>query len=105
MDIQSCTLSSTDRLARAAEFSQLFAATVRHLERPEPTQLRLELEPGPGAASRTAALMATETECCSFFTFTLTAAAGSLILEVAVPETHTAALDALADRAAASRSR
>jgi hypothetical protein len=102
MDIPACTLSDTARLARAAEFSQLFAETVRRVERPEATRLRLELDPGPGPAGRTAELISAETECCSFFTFTLTAAAGSLSLEVAVPPAHVAVLDALAERAGSS---
>ena len=103
MEVPACTLSDTARLARAAEFSQLFAATVRRVERPEATRLRLELEPGLAPAGRTAELIAAETECCSFFTFTLTAAAGSLALEVAVPPAQVAVLDALAQRASSSR--
>jgi hypothetical protein len=100
MDIAACTLSAADRLSRAAEFGQLFTETVRQVERPEPTRLRLELIPVAGAAGRTAELMAAETECCSFFTFTLTAAAGSLVLDVSVPPGQVGALDALAGRAA-----
>jgi len=104
MDIPVCTLSDTARLARAAEFSQLFAETVRRVERPAATRLRLELEPDPASAGRTAELIAAETECCSFFTFTLTATAGSLALEVTVPEEQSAVLDALAQRANSSLS-
>jgi hypothetical protein len=102
MDIPACTLSDTARVVRAAEFSQLFATTVRRVERPEATRLRLELEPGPGPARRTAELISAETECCSFFTFTLTATAGSLVLQVAVPPAQVAVLDALAERAGSS---
>jgi hypothetical protein len=105
MEIASCTLSDTARLARAAEFSELFAATVRRTERPEPTRLRLELEPGPGPAGRTAELISAETECCSFFTFTLTATAGSLCLDVAVPPAQISVLDALAERAISNAAR
>jgi hypothetical protein len=104
VDIPACTLSDTARTARAAEFSQLFAETVRRVERPEATRLRLELEPGPGPAKRTAELISAETECCSFFTFTLTAAAGSLVLQIAVPPAQVAVLDALAERAGSSQS-
>ena len=96
MDTDACTLSGPQRLERAAEFSQLFGGTARQIERPAPTLLRIELQPGTGPAARTAELIAAETECCSFFTFTLTAAAGSLVLEVAVPPAHTEMLDALA---------
>jgi hypothetical protein len=99
-----CSLSPAGRQARAAEFSAMFAETVRRIERPERTRLRLELEPGPAVASRVAELAAAETSCCSFFTFTLTAAAGSLVLDVAVPSTRLPVLDALAERAAANLS-
>jgi hypothetical protein len=99
---QECTLSPAGRQARAAEFSALFAETVRRIDRPEPTRLRLELEPGPAVAGRVAELAAAETLCCSFFTFTLTAGAGSLVLDVAVPVPQLAVLDALAERAAAN---
>jgi hypothetical protein len=99
---QECTLSPAGRQARAAEFSAMFAETVRRIERPERTRLRLALEPGPARAGRVAELVAAETSCCSFFTFTLTAAAGSLVLDVDVPAAQLAVLDALAERAAAN---
>jgi hypothetical protein len=98
VDIPTCALSDTARLARAAQFRKLFAETVRRVERPTATRLRLELEPGPGPAGRTAELISAETECCSFFTFSLTATAGSLALEVTVPQSHTVVLDSLAER-------
>ena len=46
--------------------------------------------------------MAAETGCCSFFTFILTASAGCLVLEVAVPGQHIGVLDALAAYASAA---
>jgi len=100
--LQECTLSPAGRQARAAEFSATFAETVRRVERPAPTRLRLELEPGPASAGRIAELAAAETACCSFFTFTLTATAGSLLLDVAVPAAQLPVLDALAERAVAN---
>jgi hypothetical protein len=99
---QECTLSPAGRQARALEFSETFAETVRRVERPEGTRLWLELEPGPATAARVAALAAAETSCCSFFTFTLTAAAGSLSLDVVVPPAQLPVLDALAERAMAN---
>jgi len=99
---EECTLSPAGRQARAAEFSAMFAEIVRRIDRPEPTRLRLELEPGPVVAGRVAELAAAETLCCSFFTFTLTAGAGSLVLDVAVPPLQLPVLDALAERAAAN---
>lgn len=80
----------------------MFAETVRRVERPAPTRLRLELESSPAQAGRVAELAAAETACCSFFTFTLTATAGSLVLDVTVPAAQLPVLDALAARAEAS---
>lgn len=97
-----CTLSSAGRQARALEFSQTFAETVQRVERPEPTRLRLALEPGPASAARVAGLVSAETSCCSFFTFTLTATAGSLSLDIVVPAAQLPVLDALAERATAN---
>lgn len=91
-----CTLASADQLTRAAEFGQLFAEMVVRAERPAPTRFRLELRREPSAAGRAAELAVAETACCSFFTFTLTAAADRLLLEVAVPDAHVPALAALA---------
>lgn len=67
----------------------------------EPSRLHLDLRPGPQVAARAAELAAAETECCSFFTFTLTAAIGALALDITVPTAHTAVLDALASAARA----
>ena len=97
--VPGCLLTGAGQLARAAEFDRLFAETVLRAERPEPTLLQLELRPEPAAAGRAAELAVTETACCSFFTFTLTAAGGRVLLEVAVPDAHRPALSALAGRA------
>ncbi len=91
-----CTLPTAERPLRAAEFAGLLADAVRHSERPEPTRLHLDLRPDPAVAARAAGLAAAETECCSFFTFTVTAAGGALSLDITVPAAHTATLDALA---------
>jgi hypothetical protein len=98
----SCTLSTAGRRLRQAEFGELFAETVAAIERPEPTRLRLHLQPGPQVAARAAGLAAAETACCSFFTFALTAAAGSLVLDVTVPVAQLPVLDALTERATAA---
>jgi hypothetical protein len=98
----SCTLTPDGRRLRQAEFGDLFAETVAAVERPEPTRLRLHLHPGPQVAARAAGLAATETACCSFFTFGLTATAGSLVLDITVPAAQLPVLDALTERAAAA---
>jgi hypothetical protein len=100
-----CTLAPSEQPARVASFDALFAGTVRSIERPEPARLRLDLEPSPQAAGRAAELAVAETGCCSFFTFTLTAADGSLTLDVTVPARQVAVLDGLAGRAAAAAER
>lgn len=97
---QACTLPSAERPPRAAEFDWLFADAVRGIERAGPARLRLELQPSPQVAGRAAQLAAAEMHCCSFFTFTLTATNGRLVLDVAVAEQFTEVLDALATRAA-----
>jgi hypothetical protein len=98
----SCTLDEAERASRAAEFAGLFSSTVRGAERTGPTRLHLELEPSPEAAARAGGLAVAETRCCSFFTFTLTAAGGSLSLDVTVPDGQVPVLDALSDRALAA---
>lgn len=78
------------------EFAALFAEAAGPLERPEPTRLRLALRPSPRVAAQAAELAAAETGCCSFFTFTLRIAGGSLSLDVTVPDAYATALDAIA---------
>lgn len=95
-----CSLPVAERPLRVAEFDELFSAAVLRLERPEPGRVELALDPTAEVAANTAALAVRETACCSFFTFTLTATAGQLRLEVTVPSAHIGVLDALAARAA-----
>jgi len=98
----SCTLPAARLPRRVAEFDALFTDAVRGIERVGPQRLRLELQASPQAAGRAAKLAAAETECCSFFTFTLTATGGGLALEVSVPQPYIGVLDGLAGRAAAA---
>jgi hypothetical protein len=96
-----CTLPSSDRPLRAAQFDDLFAAAVLGAERAGPTRLRLAMRPEGHIAGQVAALAATETQCCSFFTFTLTVSNDSLLLDITVPESHAAVLAGLASRVSA----
>jgi hypothetical protein len=91
-----CTLPTADRPLRIAEFADLFAHGI--VERPAHTRLTLRLEPTPEVAATAAGLAMRETGCCSFFTFTLTAAEGRLHLDVAVAPEHAGVLDAMAAR-------
>jgi hypothetical protein len=99
---QSCTLPTVEQPLRAAEFDAVFAEAVRQVERPSPDRLRLELEPTAEVAGRVADLAVRETGCCSFFTFTLTATAGALHLDITVIPGHVDVLDALATQAASA---
>ncbi|MFI0354853.1 hypothetical protein [Actinomadura sp. 9N407] len=93
MDLnQVCTLPPAERPPRLAEFGALLAEA--DVSRPSPTLLRLVID--PTRASHVAELMVLETGCCSFFTFTLTATAGGLTLEISVPDRYRDALNAVA---------
>ncbi|BCB88279.1 hypothetical protein [Phytohabitans suffuscus] len=94
-----CTLPTPERPTRLAEFDDLFATAVRGVERPSPIRARFALD--PAAAARAAGLAVRESECCSFFTFTLGVTGGEVTLDVAVPERYRDVLDALAGRASA----
>jgi hypothetical protein len=98
---EACTLPTVERPLREAEFDEVFASAVRRVERPSPEMLRLDLEPTAEVAARVADLAVRETGCCAFFTFGLTAAAGSLHLDVTVVPGQVAVLEALAARAGA----
>ncbi len=96
---QECTLPTPEQPLRIREFDELFAESMRSVDRPAPGRLRMELDATPTTAGRAAHLAARETACCSFFTFTMTVAGGELWLEVSVPPAHTDVLEALAARA------
>jgi hypothetical protein len=97
-----CTLPTAERPLRAAEFDEVFARSVRGVDRADPLRLVLELEPTAAVAARVADLVVRETECCSFFTFTLTATGGALRLDIEVVPAQVEVLDALAARASGS---
>ena len=96
-----CTLPTAEQPLRLAEFDGLLSAAGGTAERIGRDQLRVDLPPTPEVAAETASLIVRETECCSFFIFTLTATAGALHLDVTVPTSHTSVLDALTQRATA----
>jgi hypothetical protein len=99
-----CTLPTAQRPLRRAEFDALFAAALLNSERVSSRHLRLTLA---GAADLEAAvrdLTARESECCSFFTFTVTSPRpGDVRLDIEVPAGQVAVLDGLAGRAIGTR--
>jgi hypothetical protein len=94
---ESCTLPTVEQPLRVAEFDRLFAVATA-ADRLSSKQARIVLPSSPEVAAQAADLAVRETQCCSFFTFSLTAVAGRLQLDVAVPETQVPVLDALIAR-------
>lgn len=98
---EDCTLPTAERPLRAGEFTDLFRHAVTGAERPGSGRLRLTLRRDRQIAAQVADLAAAETKCCSFFTFTLTVASDSLVLDIEVPPARKSILDALAGQARA----
>jgi hypothetical protein len=96
-----CTLPAVERPLRRAEFAALFASSLRALQRVDQTSLRLTLAADTDEAA-VMDLTARETECCSFFTFEVSAVNGAVLLDVSVPRAHVDVLDGLARHAASS---
>ena len=94
---EACTLPTAERPLRVAEFDQLSAGATA-AEWLGPTQVRIVLPSSPQIAARAADLVVRETQCCSFFTFSLTASAGRLHLDVTVPESQVPVLQTLVGR-------
>ena len=96
----SCTLPTAEQPLRMAEFDRLFAEAVREVQRLAPTSLDLVLV--ALARHRAAELARRETQCCSFFTFTIREdvqdGAPRERMNVTVPPTHVDVLDGLAAR-------
>jgi len=95
----SCTLPTAERPLRLAEFDELFSTSVREVESPSPTRARMRLAGVDPALVRD--LTARETECCSFFAFTVFE--DPLVLEVEVPPAYADVLDSLLRRADVAR--
>jgi hypothetical protein len=84
-----CTLPSAQQPVRAAEWDEVFAHSVRRVTRTSSTSLELDLVGDPAPVWE---LAMRETDCCSFFDFTLN---GST-LRIEVPAQHADVLSALA---------
>ncbi|HYN72696.1 MAG TPA: hypothetical protein VES60_09360 [Nakamurella sp.] len=97
-----CTLPTADRPLRVAEFDDLFVTEVRSVTRESNVRAIFELGADPEVAATAANLTARESQCCTFWTFTLTMTGGRVTLDVSVPAGQHAVLDALVDRAQAA---
>jgi hypothetical protein len=101
-----CTLPTAERPLRQKEFDALFTA-VRTVDRLSPGRLRLALAVPPGMtgfADAVLDLTVRESQCCSFFDFTVAAADPERVeLTIAVPPAYVTVLDALVARIGAVR--
>ena len=97
-----CTLPTAERPVRRAEFDDLFALT-RDVDRRAPTLARLTFSGTDDLVETVRDLAARETECCSFFHFTVTAEPGGVVLDIEVPPVRVAVLDAIESRLPALR--
>lgn len=93
-----CTMPTSQRPLRLAEFDDLFATAVRDVER-RGADVRLHLAGGAGLLDRVRDLTDRETSCCSFFTFTIDGTDEDLTLDISVPPARQEIIDALAARA------
>ncbi len=101
---QACTLPTAEQPLRLAEFDALFTAAVRAGERLSAHALRVTLAGDSDLAESVRDLTGRETQCCAFFTFTVSAPQpGQVRLDIEVPASRVDALDALEARAAAIR--
>ena len=98
-----CTLPIAELPGRLAEFDVLFAGS-DSVERLSPQHLRLHLHGNADLEAKARDLTDRETQCCSFFTFTVTPAGpGRVTLDIQVPPRRREVLDRFAERARASR--
>ena len=99
----SCTLPTVEQPLRVAEFDALFAIATGPAERLGATRLRVHLPGGQDTTAQARDLIARETGCCSFFSFGVRPSATATELEVGVPESQVAVLDAMQRRADEAR--
>jgi hypothetical protein len=99
LNTDACTMPTTERPLRLAEFDALFATAVRGIER-RGHDVRMHLAGDEGLVAAVRDLAARETSCCSFFTFTVAGTDQDLTVDISVPPAHQRILDALTERAA-----
>lgn len=101
-----CTLPTAEQPLRLAEFDTLFATAVRAVEPDGPTRTRMRLTGRAGLEAAVRDLTARESECCSFFAFTVTPEpvddGEAVTLQIEVPDTYADVLASLIARATAA---
>jgi hypothetical protein len=100
----SCTLPTVERPLRQAEFDTLFTESASVVDRIAATHLRVGLLGPVDLDVRVRDLADRESDCCSFFTFAVTAIKpGEVTCDITVDSARIAVLDALTARAAGNR--
>jgi hypothetical protein len=109
--VDACTLPTGEQPLRVAEFDDLFATSLRAVDRLPESAVRARLLFGgdEGLAARVQRLADAETACCSFFTFRVQPqpahdAEAMVALEIEVPAARSDVLAALVERAERARS-
>lgn len=93
-----CTLPTTERPLRLAEFEELFISSARQVDQ-DGRSVVIRLSGAEGLVGRVRDLAARETSCCSFFDFEVEGTDDDLRLSISVPEGKEEILDALTLRA------
>ncbi|GAA3718907.1 hypothetical protein GCM10022204_43790 [Microlunatus aurantiacus] len=96
---QECTLPTVERPLRQQEFDDVFSTVLLGRERVSPRVLRWVFDPSAEVTLRD--LTARESACCTFFDFHLADGDAGLVVDVTVPSSQIAVLDALETRSAA----
>ena len=98
MATTACTMPTSERPLRLAEFDSLFADSVRSVAL-EGDLAWMHLTGPEGLRDRVRDLAERETACCSFFSFVIDGESDDVIMQVAVPPEHRDILKALSARA------
>ena len=93
-----CTMPTAERPLRLAEFDDLFASTLTGLVM-DGAGVRMHLHGDAGLRDRVLDLTSRETECCSFFAFTVEGDDSEVDLLISVPPAQQHILDGFAARA------
>jgi hypothetical protein len=96
---EACTLPTVERPLRLAEFDELFRESVVAVDR-DGLSTRLTLRGSVGLRDRVADLTDRESQCCSFFDFSVDGDDDTVVLGIAVPPAQADVLEALSARAA-----
>ena len=98
MTTSACTLPTLERPLRLAEFDELF--TLARAVAYDGQSVRIHLSGPPTLRDQVVDLTDRETECCSFFRFTVDGTGSEVDLVITTPDEHQPIVAAIAARAA-----